>query len=75
MHVVAREKIDAVECVAGDEPLDFVEDGERIEGTEFGLEAVGFEPDGVTIGLAGLRAARLAEIGGGAAFAERNQST
>ena len=73
VHVVAREKIDAIESVAGNEALDFVERGERIEGAEFGLEAVGFKPDGVPVGLAGLRAARLAEIAGGAAFAERNE--
>jgi hypothetical protein len=66
VDVVASEEIDAVESVAGNETLDFVENGKRIEGAEFGLKAVGFKPDGVPIGFAGLRAAGLAEIGGGA---------
>ena len=67
VHVVAGEEIDTIEGVAGNEAGDFIQHGERIEGAEFGLEAVGLEPDGVAVGLAGLRAARLAEIGGDAA--------
>ncbi len=73
VHVVAREKIDAIELVAGNEALDFVEDGERIEGAEFGFKAVGFKPDSVPVGLARLRAARLAKIASGAAFAKGNK--
>ncbi len=59
--------------ITRDEALNFVEYGKRIEGAEFRFEAVGFEPDGVTVGLAGLRSARLAQISGDARFAERNQ--
>ncbi len=73
MHIVAREKIDAIEGVTGDEALDFVERSERIEGAEPGFEPVGFKPDGVTVGLASLCAARLAKIAGRAALAEGNE--
>ena len=73
MHVVAGEEIDAIKGVTGNEALDFVERSERIEGAEPGFEPVGLKPDGVTVGLAGLHAARLAEIAGGAAFSERNE--
>ena len=63
MLVVAAEKLQAKQVVAGNETLDLVEDGPGIEGGELGLEVVGGEPDGVTVGLAGLRAAALAEVG------------
>ena len=53
--------------VAGHQPLNLVEDRERIERAEPGLEIVGGQPDGVAVGLAGLRAARLAHVGANAA--------
>ena len=70
--VVAAEKLQAKQIVAGDEALDLVEDREGIEGAELGLEVVGGEPDGVTVGLAGLRAAGLAHVGA-EAFAEGDE--
>ena len=72
-HVVATEKIEPVECVTGNQPFDFVEHGEWIERAELRFKVVGCEPDGVTICLAGMRATRLAQVGGHAAFAEGNQ--
>ena len=72
-HIVAAEKIHAVEFVSGDQTLDLVEHRQRIEWAEPGLEAVSREPDGMAVGLAGLRAARLAEIGVDAGLAEGNQ--
>jgi hypothetical protein len=54
---VTGEKIQTVQLVAGDKPLDFVEKRERIEGAKLGFEVVGQEPDRVAIGLARLRAA------------------
>ena len=61
--VVAGQKLEAQQVVAGDEALDLVEDGEGIEGAELGLQVVGGEPDSVAVGLAGLRAAGLAHVG------------
>ncbi len=70
--VVAGEKLEAQKVVAGDEALDLVENREGIEGAELWFEIVGGEPDGVTVGLAGLRAAGLAHVGAGA-FAEGDE--
>ena len=68
MLVVAGEELQAHEVVvAGDEALDLVEDGGGVEGAEARLEVVGGEPDGVAVGLAGLRAAGLAHVGAGPA--------
>jgi len=56
-HIVAAEQFDAIKRVAGNEALDFVEYDKRIEGAEARLEVVGREPDAVTVGFTGLRAA------------------
>ena len=61
--VVAGEELEAEKLVvAGDQALDFVEDGVGVEGREARLEVVGGEPDGVTVSLAGLSAAGLAHV-------------
>ena len=70
--VVAAEKLETQQIVAGHEALNLVEDCKRIERAQLRLEVVGGEPDGVTVGLAGLRAAALAHVGA-EAFAEGNE--
>ena len=55
MLIVAAEELEAEEFViAGDDALDFVEDGEGVEGRELGFKVVGGEPDGVAVGFSGL---------------------
>src|SRR5665213_1457174 len=60
--VVTGEQLQARERVAGNESLDLVENGHGIEGAEARLKVVRGEPDGMAVGLAGLRAAGLAHI-------------
>ena len=73
MDIIAGKEIHTIESVTGNQTSDFVECGERIEGAQFGFEAVGLEPDGVAVSLAGLDSAGLAEIGSGTCSAERNE--
>ena len=72
MLIVAAEKLKAQQVVAGDEALNLVENCERIERAELRFEVVGGEPDGVTVGLAGLCATGLAHVGANA-FAEGHE--
>src|SRR5581483_3854199 len=70
--VITGDQVEARDVVAGDQALNFVEHGNRIEGRHAGLEPVRFQPNSVTVRLAGLRAARLAHVGTRGA-AEGNQ--
>jgi hypothetical protein len=63
MLVVAREQLQRSQVYSRGPAADLVENGERIEGAEARLEVVGGQPDGVAVGLAGLRAAGLAHVG------------
>src|ERR1700722_1419088 len=56
-HVVAREQVHALDIVAGDQPLNFIEHRVGIEGADLGLDLTRGKKDGVTVGLAGLRTA------------------
>ena len=63
MLIVSAQQLQAQQLVvARHESLNLVEDREGIEGRELRLEVVCGEPDGVTVGLAGLRSARLADV-------------
>jgi hypothetical protein len=63
---IPREQLQPKQTVAGDEALNLVEDRGGIEGAQARFEVVGGEPDGVAVGLAGLRATALAHVGAGA---------
>src|SRR5581483_2589360 len=60
--VITGDQVEARDVVAGDQAHNFVEHGSRIEGRHAGLEPVRFQPNSVTVRLAGLRAARLAHV-------------
>jgi hypothetical protein len=61
-NVVAAKEIQAIELVGRYEPLDLVENGERIKRAQARFKTVGCEPDGVAVGFAGLRSAGLAHV-------------
>src|SRR5581483_8220145 len=74
MLIVSAEQLQAQQLVVTrHKALDLVEYCEWIEGRELRLEVLRREPDGVTVGLAGLCAARLPNVRPQPALAERHE--
>src|SRR5437588_4879034 len=48
--------------VSRHQPLNFIEDGDGIKGTQLGFQPVSFQPHAVAVGFARLRAPRLPHI-------------
>ena len=69
----AGQQVDTIEVIAGNNPLDFIEERIGIERTQLGLKIVRRQPDSMTVGFAGLHAARLSHVRAHA-FAEWDQS-
>ena len=72
-HIVAAKEVDPVHCIARNQPDNFVQYCNRIKGAELWFQIVGRKPYRVAIGLAGLRAARLAHVSRNAARSEWNK--
>src|SRR4051812_17105178 len=62
VYVVAGEQVEARKIVAGDKALNLVKNGGGIQRAHLRLQLVSYQPNLVTIGLTGLRTARLPHV-------------
>ena len=73
MHIITAEKVQPIESVGGHQSFDFVEECQRIKRAQLWLQTVRREPDSMPVRFAGLRTARLSQIGCHSALAEGNE--
>src|SRR6266403_165217 len=70
--IVASQQIDSRDIVSGNDSLNLIKNCNWIKWCQPGLEVMRFEPDGMTVGLTGLRSASLSHVGARSA-AERHK--